>query len=152
MTLNPKFFLYKGRIIALWVMYTTWNNSLKFKLLAFWRKLTPFIDQKCIYEKVTKNLGRALPPPLIWTKSKKNSNYFSWNHPFYWKLYPLTTVCFKCILIELTQVFRIYNPLCLNIIDKMKLHRIRISLHSQLQQGFAGGDRVVWRHTPYTAD
>ena len=28
-----------------------------------------FIDQKCTYEKVTKNLGRALPP-LIWTKSK----------------------------------------------------------------------------------
>ena len=38
------------------------KNSLKFKLLAFCRKYTPFIDQKCTYEKWTKNLGRALPP------------------------------------------------------------------------------------------
>ena len=38
------------------------KNSLKFKLLAFWRKHTAFIDQKCTYEKVTKNLGKALPP------------------------------------------------------------------------------------------
>ena len=50
MTYYPKFFLNKGRILALWVMYT------KFKLLAFWRKQTPFIDQKCTYEKVPKNV------------------------------------------------------------------------------------------------
>ena len=37
------------------------KNSLKFKLLAFRRKKTPFIDQKCTHENVTKNLGRALP-------------------------------------------------------------------------------------------
>ena len=48
------------------------KNSLKFKSLAFRRKWTPFVDQKCTYEKVTKNLGRALPP-LIWTKSKRTS-------------------------------------------------------------------------------
>ena len=38
------------------------KNILKFKLLAFWRKLTPFIDQKCTYEKVTKIwAGPSLP-------------------------------------------------------------------------------------------
>ena len=51
------------------------RNSLKFKRLAFWRKWTPFIDQKCTYEKVTKNLGRA-PSPLIWTKSKRTAAFF----------------------------------------------------------------------------
>ena len=65
----------KGRTLSLWVMYTT-LNSLKFKLLAFWRKKTPFIDQKCTYEKLTKNMGRALPP-LIWTPSKRTIG-FSW--------------------------------------------------------------------------
>ena len=55
MTYYPKFFLNKGRILALWVMYTTKRkNSLKFKLLAFGRKQTPFIYQKCTYEKVKK--------------------------------------------------------------------------------------------------
>ena len=39
------------------------KNSLKFKLLAFWRKKTPFIYQKCTYEKVTKKLGRPPPHP-----------------------------------------------------------------------------------------
>ena len=47
------------------------KNSLKFKLLSFWRKYTPFIDQKCTYEKVTKILGRALPPPHL-DKIQKN--------------------------------------------------------------------------------
>ena len=51
------------------------KNSLKFKLLAFWRKQTPFVEQKCTYENVTKNLGRALPP-LIWTKSKRAATFF----------------------------------------------------------------------------
>ena len=46
-----------------------------FKLLPFWRKETPFIDQKCTYEKVTNNLGRALLP-LIWTKSKRTATFF----------------------------------------------------------------------------
>ena len=39
------------------------KNSLKFKLLAFWRKWTPFIDQKCTYEKVKKKFGQGAPPP-----------------------------------------------------------------------------------------
>ena len=39
------------------------KNSLKFKILAFWRKKTPFIDQKCTYEKVTqKNWAGPSPP------------------------------------------------------------------------------------------
>ena len=50
------------------------KNSLMFKLLSFWRKYTPFIDQKCTYEKVTKILGRALPPPHL-DKIQKN-RYF----------------------------------------------------------------------------
>ena len=51
------------------------KNSLKFKLLAFWREWTPFIDQKCTYEKGTKNLGSALPPPHL-DKIQKNSSIF----------------------------------------------------------------------------
>ena len=57
------------------------KNSLNFKLLAFWRKYTPFIDQKCTYEKVTKKLGRALPLPLIWTKSKRRAIFFRETFP-----------------------------------------------------------------------
>ena len=49
-------------------------QPVKFKLLAFWRKKTPFIGQKYTYENVTKNLGRALPP-LIWTKSKRTAAF-----------------------------------------------------------------------------
>ena len=45
------------------ILYTyNLKKSLEFKSLAFWRKQFPFIDQKCTYEKVPKNLGRALPP------------------------------------------------------------------------------------------
>ena len=46
------------------------ENSLKFKLLAFWRKWTPFIDQKCTYEKVPK-LGRASPFPSFGQNPKE---------------------------------------------------------------------------------
>ena len=39
------------------------NDSLSKILLTYRhrREKTPFVDQKCTYEKVTKNLGRALP-------------------------------------------------------------------------------------------
>ena len=67
----PKFFLDKGFVGHVYKL----KNSLKFKLLSFWRKKTPIIDQKCTYEKVTKNLGRALPL-LIWTKSKRTAAFF----------------------------------------------------------------------------
>ena len=40
-------------------------NSLKFK---FWFKQTRFIYPKCIFEKV--------PPPPIWTKSKRTAAFF----------------------------------------------------------------------------
>ena len=40
----------------------TKKNSLKFILLAFWRKKTAFIDQKCTYEKVTKIWAGPSPP------------------------------------------------------------------------------------------
>ena len=48
------------------------KSSLKFKLLAFWRKKTPFIDQKCTYEKVPK-IWAGPSPPLIGTKSKRTA-------------------------------------------------------------------------------
>ena len=48
----------------------------KFKLLAFCRKQTPFIDRKCTYEKVTKNWAGSPPPPLIWKKSKRKATFF----------------------------------------------------------------------------
>ena len=60
------------------------KNSLKFKLLAFWRKKTPIIDQQCTYEKVPeKNLGRALPPPSDLDKIQKNSSFFSGSRPLH---------------------------------------------------------------------
>ena len=49
------------------------KNSLKFKLLAFG---TPFIDQKYTYEKVTKNLDRALPPPSFGQNPKEHLLFF----------------------------------------------------------------------------
>ena len=59
MTHYSKFLLNKGRILALCLMYTT---KTMFKLLAFWRKQTHLIDQKCTYEKATKNSGKFGPP------------------------------------------------------------------------------------------
>ena len=54
-------------------------SSLLFKLLAFLRKWTSFIDQKCTCEKVTKILGRA--PLFIWTKSKRKATCFRETFP-----------------------------------------------------------------------
>ena len=51
------------------------KNSLEFKLLAFWRKYTPFIDQKCTYKKVTKQFVHVPPPPDL-DKIQKNSSFF----------------------------------------------------------------------------
>ena len=58
------------------------KNSLKFKLLAFWRKQTPFIDQKCTFEKVPKKLGRALPTPSF-GQNAKEQQFFPGNLPLY---------------------------------------------------------------------
>ena len=41
------------------------KNSLKFKLLAFWKKLTLFIDQKCTSWKGANNFGQGPPPPYL---------------------------------------------------------------------------------------
>ena len=73
MTHYPKFFLNKGRILASWVMYTT---RLNFKLLAFWRKKTPFIGQNCTYEKVSKIWAGQSPQPPHLDKIQKNSSFF----------------------------------------------------------------------------
>ena len=47
------------------------KNSLKFKLLAF---LSPFIDQKCTSENVTKKLGS--PPPSFGQNPKEEQIFF----------------------------------------------------------------------------
>ena len=51
----------------IYYIYIPTKKQFKFPVISI---LTPFIDQKCTYEKVPKNLGSALPPPLIWTNSK----------------------------------------------------------------------------------
>ena len=51
------------------------KNSLKFKLFAFWRNQTLFIDQKCTDENVPKNLARVLLPPHL-DKIQNNSSFF----------------------------------------------------------------------------
>ena len=58
----------------------TLKISLEFKLLALWRKKTPFLDQKCTYEKVPKKLGMALPPPSF-GQNPKEQLLFSVNRP-----------------------------------------------------------------------
>ena len=61
-----------------------YNLKIQFKLLSFWRKKTPIIDQQCTYEKVPeKNLGRALPPPSDLDKIQKNSSFFSGSRPLH---------------------------------------------------------------------
>ena len=52
------------------------KHSLKFKLLAFSRKQTPSIDQKCTYEKVTKKLGRSLSLPPSFGQNPKEQQLF----------------------------------------------------------------------------
>ena len=84
MTHYPKFFLNKGRILALCLV-------LQFKVqiigileeidsfidqkCTYEKEIDSFIDQKCTYEKVPKKLGRAIPPPHL-DKIQKKSNIF----------------------------------------------------------------------------
>ena len=56
------------------------KNSLMFKLLAFWRKYTPFIDQKALMKRRQKIC--AGPPPLVWTKSKRTAAFFRDPFPY----------------------------------------------------------------------
>ena len=51
-----------------------------FKLLAFWRKYTPFIDQKALMKRRQKIC--AGPPPLVWTKSKRTAAFFRDPFPY----------------------------------------------------------------------
>ena len=50
------------------------KKQFKVKIIGILEEIDSFIDQKCTYEKVTTNLGRA--PPLIWTKSKTTATSF----------------------------------------------------------------------------
>ena len=50
------------------------KKSLKFKLLAFWKKKAPLLTKNAPFENVPKKLGRALPPHL--DKIQKNA-FFS---------------------------------------------------------------------------
>ena len=52
------------------------KKSLKFKLLAFWKKKAPLLTKNAPLENVTKNLGRALPPPIHLEKIHKTA-FFS---------------------------------------------------------------------------
>ena len=62
------------------------KNRLKFKLLAFWKKQTPSLTKNAPLENVTKNLGRALPPPsqpindpkLSWVAQKISTKHCGW--------------------------------------------------------------------------
>ena len=59
------------KLKILYMLYIYNLNSLKFKLSAFWRIETPFINQKCTYENVPKKIGQGpQSPSLIWTKYK----------------------------------------------------------------------------------
>ena len=59
MTHYPKFFLNKGRILALWVMYTI-KKQFIVQIIGILEEIDSYY---CTYEEVTTNLGRALPPP-----------------------------------------------------------------------------------------
>ena len=50
------------------------KTGLKFKLLAFCKKQTPFIDQKCTYEKVAKNW--AGPSSPTFGQNPKEQQFF----------------------------------------------------------------------------
>ena len=51
------------------------KNSLKFKLLAFWKEETPLLTKNAHLENVTKKLSRALPPPSF-GKNPKEEQFF----------------------------------------------------------------------------
>ena len=44
-------------------------------------EIDPYYWSKCTYEKVTKDLGRALLPPSFGKKSKRTAVFFSWERP-----------------------------------------------------------------------
>ena len=86
------------------------KNNLKFKLLAFWRKQIPFIDQKCTYEKWTKKFGQGPPHPSFGQNPKEQLLFFvKPSHSF-------TTQVFN-IGMEDTQLYFIYEPLAFDIFD-----------------------------------
>ena len=58
------------------------KKQFKIQIIGILEEKAPFIGQKCIYEKVTKNLGRAHPPsPPNLDKIQKNSYIFSGDLP-----------------------------------------------------------------------
>ena len=52
------------------------KKQFKVQIIGILEEKTPLIDQKCTYEKVPKNLGRAPLPHL--DKIQKNTCFFSW--------------------------------------------------------------------------
>ena len=66
MTHYPKFFLNRGRILALWVMYTICGGN------------TLLLLTKYALMKRYQKIGQSPlpPPPLIWTKSKRTAPFF----------------------------------------------------------------------------
>ena len=58
------------------------KNQFKVQIIVILEEIDFLIDQKSTYEKVTKNLGRALPL-LIWTKSERRAVFFRENVLYY---------------------------------------------------------------------
>ena len=101
MTHYPKFFLNKGRILALWVMYTTWKQF-KVQIIGILDEIDSFYSLKMHLWKSAKNLGRA-----IFSSARS-----TWSHPLAYNWLSSTTPLFKNTA-EL-QHYTIYRVFLLN--------------------------------------
>ena len=91
MTHYPKFFLNKGRILALWVMYTTYKQF-KVQIIGIFEEIDSFYWPKMHLWKGDKKLRQGPPPPPL-DKIQKNSNIFSGCLPYCGPI--LRTKCVK---------------------------------------------------------
>ena len=74
MTHYPKFFLNKGRMLALWVMYTTQKTVLSSNYWHFGGNRLLLLTKNALM-KSDKKLARALPSPSF-EQNKKSSIFF----------------------------------------------------------------------------
>ena len=77
MTHYLKFFLNKGLLCGSCIQP---KKQFKVQIIGILEEIDSFYWQKCTYEKVTKNLGRALHP-LMWTKSIITATFFRETFP-----------------------------------------------------------------------
>ena len=92
MTHYPKFFLNKGRILALWVMYTTYKTVLKVQIIGILEGKDSFDWPKMHSWKGDKKFGQD--------KIHKNSSFFSGNRPLL-QLHNYTVLLYYCITVFL---------------------------------------------------